>query len=126
MSVSSETKGWLTLAAVAVGGYFLYRAIKGVGGVASAAADAVAGGYNSAVDALSSGLFRLFGPQDLSSDNTTYYTVGFPDGSKHAISADRVNSDGTFQWAGYPDGSQPAVTLKVVIAQDGSKVAVTP
>lgn len=48
-------------------------------------------------DALASGLYRLFGPDEEFGDSL-YYTIGFPDGSRHAIPSSSVQKNATFQY----------------------------
>ena len=89
------------------------------------AADAVDATYSSARDAVASGLFALFGPEDKSGPNL-FYTVTFPDGARHAVGADRVDAQGIFTWAGYPDGTEVARRLRIIKDQAGNKFAALP
>jgi hypothetical protein len=49
-------------------------------------------------ESIGSGLFSLFGPKDTSP--SVYYSVQFPDGSKHAIGDTSVDSTGNFSYGG--------------------------
>jgi len=65
---------------------------------------AVDAGITTARDALASGLYRVFGPEEkFGSDRNSIIT--FPDGKRHSIPAEAISSDGVFvnRWAS--DGS---------------------
>jgi hypothetical protein len=95
---------WLTLGAVLGVGYLAYKGTKLVGEATGAA-------YSGAVNWTSDLLTSWFGP-DLTGTNV-YHTVTFPDGSRHAVGADRVDSSGKFVWTGYPMGSQAPVNYQL-------------
>jgi hypothetical protein len=59
---------------------------------------AVDAGITTARDALASGLYRVFGPEE-NFGGELFYTVRFPDGN-HAIDAAIVTPDATFSWNG--------------------------
>lgn len=95
---------WLGLAVVAGVGYLAYKGTKLIGDAGGAA-------YSGAVNWTSDLLTSWFGPDLIGTD--IYHTVTFPDGARHAVGADRVDSSGRFVWAGYPDGSQAPVTYQL-------------
>ena len=118
--------------AIIVGGYvllqalgFLKKAATTAGQAAQTVVQAAEFAYTSARDALSSGFYSLFGP-DENFGPDTYYTVNFPDGSRHAIGADQVSANGQFTWTGYPAGSQAPQTLQIVVDSSGTKYATAP
>jgi len=117
--------------AVIAASYVIYQifstAQKGFSTVQSAAGavvDAAGNAYTSARDAVASGLYALFGPEDRSGPNT-YYTITFPDGLRHAIGADVVDANGNFTWTGFPVGSSAPVKLRIVKDSSGAKFAVS-
>lgn len=74
---------------------------SGFGGLSTPAAlvNQTLGGLPAAGgEALGGGLFSVFGPTDTTS--STYYTVTFPDGSRHAIGNASVDSNNRFQYGG--------------------------
>lgn len=82
---------WLVWGAIGAAVYFVvWPAVKG----ALALKQGVDMAIDTARDALSSGLYRLFGPEDKTS--STYYTVLFPDGNYKTVPAGAVGSDGVF------------------------------
>jgi hypothetical protein len=125
---------------VAVAGvalYLIYELVKGakvLGSAATAAGQAVATGYNAAVTTTSNVLYALFGPSDRTAN--TYYRVGFPDGSAHAIADTWLAPDSTFVFLGGQyqllkgsDGSLTAKLLSdpnvtIVTMPDGSHVGI--
>src|SRR6516165_2851588 len=121
---TSTTQNLVMLGGMGLVLYIAYNLIKGVkatvagvGAVGKAAANA----YTSAVNAVSSGLYTLFGPDDAAAlGDSTYLLVSFPDGSRYAIGASQINPDGLFLWTGHPPGSQPAITLQLVKDNSGA------
>ena len=112
----------LTLGVVGAVLYLGYKALSAGAQAATTAAAAVGQAFTSTQDALASGLYSLFGPTE-NFGPTTYYTVTFPDGSRHAVGSDIVNASGQFTWTGYPAGSQPAQQLTIVVDANGNKFA---
>lgn len=83
----SDVKDVAILAAVAIGGWFAWKA-----------ATKVPEAYNAAVDATSDALWSLFGPKDVMGE-TLFYTVNFSNG-RHAIPSKSVDSAGRFTYRG--------------------------
>lgn len=121
---TSSTQDMVLLAVLAVGAYVLYKvfgAVSAVGSGISAVAGAAKEGYTATVDAVSSGLYAVFGPNDAKAlGSMDFLLVNFPDGSRHAVPADSVTGTGLFTWTGYPAGSQPGITLQLVKDKSGS------
>lgn len=69
---------------------------------------------NSLQDALSSGLYELFGPDENFGDSL-FYNIGFPDGTRHAIGASLVDAQGKFQYNG--------VWYRMLKGKDGMRYA---
>lgn len=75
-----------------------YSSLGPVGNV-SAVENKLSGGLlASAGESIGGGLFSVFGAKDTSP--STYYTVNFPDGSRHAIGDTSVDPSGRFQYGG--------------------------
>lgn len=70
--------------------YLLYKLWQGVSGVTTA----VTSTYNTAENAVASGLYSLFGPT--LTNYSQFSLVYFPDGSRHAVPTALIGSDGTF------------------------------
>lgn len=117
-----KAENLLTVGLVGVGLYAAYKLLSAGSKVVSTAAGAVGQAFTSTQDALASGLYSLFGPTE-NFGSTTYYTVTFPDGSRHAVGADLVDGSGQFTWTGYPAGSQPPQQLQIVVDASGNKFA---
>jgi hypothetical protein len=116
---TSSTQDYVLLAALALGGYVLYKVFGAVSATVHAAGDAavavgkgVSTAYTATVNAVGSGLYTLFGPEDIGS--STYFLVNFPNGSRHAVPGKMVSSAGLFTWTGYPAGSEPPIVLTLV------------
>ncbi len=72
----------------------------GVVGTAGNAVNQALGGVPQSVgEAIGSGLFTLVNG-DYESGDVEFYTTNFPDGSRHAIKVDSVDSDGSFRYLG--------------------------
>lgn len=125
---TSATQDYVLLAALAVAGYLVYQLVKGIkatgaaiGGAAGAIGGAVSTAYSTTTDALGSGLYKIFGPDDAKAlGSMTYFMVNFPDGLRHAVPANTVNASGLFTWTGYPPGSQPSIILTLVKDNSGA------
>lgn len=121
---TSQTQDFVLLGALAVGFYVIVQLVQGLklaGHAVGVAGQAVATAYTSTVDALSSGLYSLFGPDDAKALGAMdYLIVAFPDGQKHAVPANTVTSTGLFQWTGFPAGSQTAQPLQLVKDSSGA------
>lgn len=78
-----KTKDWLLLALFAGGAYYLYRTATGVSRA-----------LTSAGEAIGSGLFDLFHPDQVG--ETLFYKAKFPDGKFHSVPSRAVNADGIF------------------------------
>lgn len=106
--------GLLKLLLGGIGVYVVYRLVTGTVNKAGAA---VSTGYSAAVNWTSELLSSWFGPS--MSGSSVYHLVTFvDDGSRHAVGAGSVDSNGQFQWTGFPPGSQAPVTYQ--LGQDGS------
>jgi hypothetical protein len=123
--MSSKTQDVVLVLGLAVAGYVVYKlfsaassAAGAVGAAASAVGTAAANAYQSTVSAVASGFYAVFGPADIGS--STYYLVNFPDGARHAVPGNTVDSSGNFTWTGYPPGSQPAMALTLVKDSSGA------
>jgi hypothetical protein len=90
---TDDVKFWLLLGLGGVAAYFIYQTVKGAGTVASGVLNAPA----QAGTSLSNALFDWLNPYP---QNDTYYTVTFPDGSRHAIHSTDVGADGSFTYGG--------------------------
>lgn len=122
MALKIETV--LTVAAVGVGAYLVYKLFNTAASAAGAVGAAVQQGYQSTVSALGSGLYKLFGPADIGTN--LYYTVTFPDNSRHAVPSNTVDSTGAFTWTGYPPGSVAPQALQLVKDSNGQWYATDP
>lgn len=70
---------------------------KGVVGTLGAGANSASGGWFASVgESLGGWAFDLFGPSY--NPNAPVYTVRFPDGSRHAIDSNNVQSNGYFSY----------------------------
>lgn len=125
-----KTEDMIKLAALAAAGYVVYRllsaassAAAAAAGAVGAAASAVNSAYQTTVAAVGSGLYAVFGPTDKSA--SMYYIVNFPDGNRHAVPSNTVDSSGNFLWTGYPPGSSGAITLTLVKDSAGAWYATT-
>lgn len=89
---------YLVWGAILAGGYFIVwpalQAAFAVKKAAGAVIDTAAAAIETSRDALSSGLYAIFGP-NLKYDPVSY-TVRFPDGKSHSVPSRSVKSDGTF------------------------------
>lgn len=125
---TTQTQDYVLLALLALGGYVIYQIVQGVkatGAAVGAAASAVGRGvqtaYTTTTDALGSGLYSLFGPDDAKAlGSMTYLMVNFPDGLRHSVPANTVNASGLFTWTGYPPGSQPPIVLTLMKDANGA------
>lgn len=117
LNISPKTL--LMLGAAGAGVFLVYKLWGGVSAVAGAIGETVTETYTGARDAVATGLFSLFGPSDKEYGPDRYYTVRFPDGTHHAIGADRVSASGAFVWTGYPVGSEAPRNLKLVKDSQG-------
>lgn len=88
MSDNLRPLGSLALAAAAV--YLVYKATRVAEGTVKA--------IGSAQEAITSGLYSLFGPDEREFGDWLYFTVSFPDGQKHAIGRSLVDNTGKFQY----------------------------
>lgn len=85
----TDVKDVAILAAVAIGGYYIYKA---VGQVPKA--------YNAAVEATTDALWAVFGPSEKTvMGETVFFIVNFSNG-RHAIPASTVDSAGRFTFRG--------------------------
>lgn len=82
----------LTWGAIGVGVYLALEAF----GLLKSAAGAVVTGYTSARDAVASGLYTWFGPEEKFGSNVDYI-VRFPDGKFHAVPESAVSDQGVFR-----------------------------
>lgn len=105
------------IGAGAVVAYYLYTK-------ATAAAKAAGVAYTGSVNTVSDFLTTLFGPATTAA-NAVFYTVIFEDGTRNAVPASTVDSNGNFTWTGYPAGSQPAQALQILVGTDGTKYAIS-
>lgn len=113
---------WLTWGAIGVG---LYLALETFGLLKSVAGGA-ATAYNSARDAVASGLYDWFGPAEEFGDDF-FYTVKFPDGQFHAVPASFVSAQGVFRNSNLsPNYSGDGRTYQIVVQKTnrGNKIAV--
>lgn len=114
MKIRPDT--WVTLGVVGVGGYLLYQLL-------SKAKDQFTGAYDSARDAVASGLYALFGPAlDPMAAETTFYTVRFPDGQSHTVPRFMVDANGRF-FGPQKNLSIPAGNWQLLIDRSGRKYA---
>lgn len=90
----------LTWGAIGVGLYLALETFGLLKSVASAGATA----YTSARDAVASGLYNWFGPEEKFGDNT-FFTVTFPNGQRHSIPKSSVSNQGVFRNQFTSDGS---------------------
>lgn len=86
-----KTENLITIGVVAVGAYFVYRAIQEAANVKDKLADVGS--------AIGSGLFDFFHPDQVG--ETIFYSVTFPklpigDGQRHAVPSRSVSSQGQF------------------------------
>jgi hypothetical protein len=86
-----KTENVLTIGVVAIGVYFVYRAIQEMADVKDKLADVGS--------AIGSGLFDFFHPDQVG--ETIFYSVTFPkspiaDGQRHAVPSRSVNAQGQF------------------------------
>lgn len=99
-------------------GYGIYLILQ----ISNKAPKAVATAYNTAVNWTSDLFTSWFGPDEVGTN--TYHLVTFQDdGSRHAVGANVVNTNGQFTWTGYPPGSQDATTYQLGKDSDGNWVA---
>ena len=78
---------WLTWGAIGAGLYLAWKTYSGL----SAAADVLA----NTGSAIGSGLYDFFHPDAVG--ETLFYTVNFPDGSRHSVPSSVVAGDGWFR-----------------------------
>jgi hypothetical protein len=116
-----KTESIITVGVLAGAAYLLYQLLQGTSKAVSTVTGAASTGYNAAVNAVSSGLYALFGPNDAKAlGSMQYLLVNFSDGTRHAVPANTVDQDGFFIWTGYPPGSQPDTGMQLMKDANGA------
>lgn len=100
------------IGALAVGAWIIYRAISGISEVGQKA-------LTSTREALASGLYRLFGPEERFGDDL-FFNVGFPNGKRHAIGASLVDERGRFT---YSEPGFANTRWQMLVGEDGKRYA---
>lgn len=90
---------------------------KGIVGTTGAAADIASGGFFSQTgEVIGGAVYGWFHPSFTEKVVDTYYNVGFPDGTRHAVQAQTVDNDGYFFYSG--------VKYRMALDENGNRWAV--
>jgi hypothetical protein len=105
-----------------------YEGTGAIGALGNATNQALGGAPAAVGSSIGLGLYDIFHP-DEDEGPDTYYSVIFPDGIKHAVSARAISPDGVFQLSALAPNVQKAygdpTTLFQIREKDGKRYATT-